>query len=74
MLKILWILFWVVMVVTGITLLGGYFSTDAYTSKCSDGLIDCLTRAHHLPFWAKMKAGMVCVYHNVVCVLKQIGV
>lgn len=73
MLRFLWILFWLIMIVTGLTLLVGYFTTDQVTAHCSDGLVDCLTRTADLPFWGKMKAGMGCVYTNVICVFKQIG-
>lgn len=73
MLKLLWIIFWGAMILTGLTLLVGYFTTDQFTEQCSDGLVGCLMRSADLPFWGKMKAGLNCVYTNVICVFKQIG-
>ena len=73
MLKILWFLFWFIIIVTGLTLLVGYFTTEQVTAHCSDGLADCLIQTADFSFWNKMKAGMNCVYTNVICVFKQIG-
>ncbi len=73
MIRFLWILFWVVMIVTGITILAGYFMDDTISGVCSDKLISCLEKSINGSWWEKIKNCAGCVTNNVICVFKQIG-
>ncbi len=73
MMKLIWILFWLVMIVAGMTLLASSFMNDSIAGQCGDKLIGCLENTSHLSWWKKMVAALQCVGSNVVCVFKQIG-
>lgn len=47
------------------------FSTPTATTNCAEGVLSCLERNNFLPFWEKIGQGFICLYHNVICVIKQ---
>ncbi len=73
MIRLLWILFWAVIIVTGLTILAGYFMNDSISGVCSDKLIGCLETSINGTWWQKISNAAGCVATNVVCVFKQIG-
>ncbi len=71
--KILWFLFWAAMIVTGLTILAGYFMDTSITRSCSDTLISCLESSMNGSWWEKIRTACSCVTSNIICVFKQIG-
>jgi len=45
------------------------FLTPSLTADCTVELLLCLENASHASFWTKLGYHLVCVYHNVICVL-----
>ena len=49
--------------------LGIIFLTPSLTTECTDSLLVCLNDGSKFGFWSRLGHALVCVYHNVVCVL-----
>ena len=45
------------------------FLTPSFTQRCTDDLLMCVETAKAAGFWGRLGALLLCVYHNVVCVL-----
>ena len=45
------------------------FLTPDFTEHCTEGLLICVNETSQMSFFPKCWASIVCVYHNVVCVL-----
>lgn len=45
------------------------FSTPSFTYKCTDEMLMCVEQAYPLSILSRLWQTLVCVYHNVICVL-----
>lgn len=64
-------LFWGLIILAIIGVLIYLFSTPTATTTCAEGILGCLEKNAHLPFFNKIGQGFVCLYQNVVCILTQ---
>ena len=48
---------------------GSLFLIPSYSYHCTERLLFCIEQNSSLNFWEKMWDTLVCVYHNVICVL-----
>lgn len=63
--------FWIVFLLTLIVLLSAFFSTESFTSVCTDTLINCLEKTSSQNLFDKLWNGLECVFQNLVCVFYQ---
>ena len=49
--------------------LAALFLTPSYSYHCTEKLLACIERNASLSFWERIWGTLICVYHNVVCVL-----
>lgn len=63
--------FWIILLITLITLLGAFFSTKDFTFVCTNTLISCLEKVPQQHAWEKLWAGLSCIFQNVGCVFTQ---
>jgi len=64
-------LFWGLFFLASIGVLIYLFSTQTATTSCAEGVVVCLEKNAHLPFFNKIGQAFVCLYHNVICILTQ---
>ena len=64
-------LFWGLFILSLIGVLIYLFSTPTATNVCAGDMLSCLEKNVQLPFFEKICQGFACLYHNVICILKQ---
>lgn len=52
--------------------LASAFSSDKISGRCSVELLNCLENSLNEPSYEKFLSASQCVWHNILCVLKQI--
>ncbi len=72
MLKLIWVAFWLILILAGLTLAVGLFSSDNVAQKCSRQLSGCLTQTAEHDGWHKWVRVVNCLGINAVCVVKQV--
>lgn len=45
------------------------FLTPSFTHICTEELLMCVEQSNSLGFFSRLYANLLCVFHNVVCVL-----
>ena len=62
---------WILPVFIALIFIGmaALFLTPSYSLHCTEKLLACVENNSSFGFWEKIWGALVCVYHNVVCVL-----